>query len=114
MVFYIIITYRVLLAILTYRGLLCFLDVEYFLSDNNGLCSDLEALAINTSSECRSSISKIQHFQPNAYFNADEESSIWPKGCYIIGDEVWWNNDRTGSRSESSRQICVRQHLSGI
>jgi len=89
----------------------CFSSTGYFLSDFNGLCSDLGATNIDTLNECRDSVLKIKYLAPKASFSAyPENSRYWPKGCYIAMNtqKVIWNKHNLGRPRTSARQVCVR------
>ena len=82
---------------------------EYFLSEANGICSDLGFTTTSTVEECRLAIPQIQGATT---FDEEETSSSWPTGCYLNSSKrVVWNNHQTGSPNNDAKQICARKGL---
>ena len=43
---------------------------------------------------------------------AEENTSLWPKGCYVVTNgNVYWNNHKTGSPNAMASQVCIQQGL---
>ena len=58
--------------------------------------------------KCKDSIAQIKNTVPNAIFKASEDSSNWPKGCYLYttSNAVYFNEHATGSSNSRARHIC--------
>ena len=81
----------------------------YFLSEFDGVCSNLSALGVTGVEECRYSLSSLQSLESEAVFHSEERLSSWPNGCYIYGLsslKANFNNHQNGTRNKWSRQVC--------
>ena len=86
-----------------------FSEKLYFLSKDNGVCSDVRATTILTENECRSAISKIPEAKSNGTFKSYHRRNQWPKGClvWMSDGRVFWNDHATGSPKKGASQVCI-------
>ena len=76
-----------------------------FVSDENGLCSDLNAIPVSDVESCRSAATIIDE----SYFHMEENEDVYPKGCYLfvgVTRRVYFNHHSSGLRNKYSRHIC--------
>ena len=73
----------------------------YFLSEAGRVCSDNGDIAVDGIETC-----KIAAETLNKDFIKSENTAEFPKGCYLMGPNVFFNKHSTGSRRINTRQIC--------
>ena len=81
------------------------LESAPFVTDENGLCSDLNAISVNDVESCRSAATIIDE----SYFHMEENEDLYPKGCYLfvgVTRRVYFNHHVSGLRNKYSRHIC--------
>ena len=82
----------------------------YYLSEPNGVCTDVGATTIASANECRSAISKIPGHNT---FRGSHTMSHMPKGCYLYTPtrRAYWNNHEIGSPDWRAHQVCDTRPL---
>ena len=84
---------------------------EYFLTDNNALCSEITGFAVDVEADCKAAAQEIKKELTKANFTKNENVGDWPNGCYLhtYDDGVYFNKHLTGSSHVNARQICKTQ-----
>ena len=80
------------------------IGIRYFLSEDGGLCSDDGNIYVGDLESCKDATDML-----NMIFGGAVDYPDMPKGCYTLGDKVYFNvqTDRiSGSRRNGTHHIC--------
>lgn len=90
--------YLILLLILVWISLV----TGYTLTVYSKTCLDINSRSILDEEECKEA---IQSFGKR--YEKDEESSLYPKGCYLFGtSRGYFNRHKLGSSNQNAKSVC--------
>ena len=78
-----------------------YLGAGYFQSEVGKLCSENGDLAVDDLATCKTAAIELSYL-----FSVTEEEADWPKGCYMSGHNVFFNEHGYGSANNNAKQIC--------
>ena len=81
-----------------------FLGHSFVLTKFGGLCSDEGLLGLNNETECQNAAASMK-----TTFGRYEVEQYYPKGCYKIGNAIFWNVIKNGERHIGAQAICHGQ-----
>ena len=81
-----------------------FLGHSFVLTKLGGLCSDEGLLGLNNETECQNAAASMK-----TTFGRYEVEQYYPKGCYKIGNAIFWNVIKNGERHIGAQAICHGQ-----
>ena len=87
------------------------MENTYFPASHNSSCSSMQGLYIDSLKECHYAATRINEFGSKVAFTDEENSTIWPTGCYMYGlssKKITWNNNTNGLLNSWSRSMCKR------
>lgn len=89
----------------------CCLDKKYMLSPHDSNCSasfDIEKVPNLKACKRAAGYSLGVSLYGYKYFEYTVYSADRPKGCYVNGQNIYWNNHPTGGKSSGIRSVCQR------
>ena len=77
------------------------------MAEEGFLCSDVGKISANDLKSCEEAKEVIQKINPEVSTTIVEENMTdQPKGCIVMGNEIYFNAASDDSPSQESRQVC--------
>ena len=77
---------------------------DYMETEYGSICTDIEKNPVVDEDECKKAAKSL-----GKTFFGEEEDKNYPRGCYIIDNDVYWNVHKTGMKEPNSAEICRKQ-----
>ena len=79
------------------------------MTDFGRLCSGANVQKVSSLKQCKGYAAFMAKKHSRFSFKGTEETSVVPKGCYILqGGSFYWNTHSTGSAHSMARHVCKK------